>query len=85
MRTNFLPGEFLFDESTARPFITDGTINADGYGVLIGYTAEGRLCRSSGQGNFQKDIDPRYATREEKEWLINQIRIAKDIPFYSCI
>ena len=88
MKSKYLTGEILFAESTATPFIHDGWETADGLGVALGFvlTKKGRiLCRTSGKGNFQTTSPVRYATEQEREWLLNQIAIAKDIPFYSCI
>lgn len=88
MKSKYLAGEILFDESTATPFIHDGWQTADGLGVVIGfvYNKDKRiLCRTSGRGNFQTTSPVRYATDTEKRWLMNQIAIAKEIPFYSCI
>ena len=90
MNKKYNCGNILFDDSTKTPFIYDGNITADGLGVVIGFTMKkGKLvlCRTSGKGNFQKDPSAvtRNATLEERIWFMNQIAIAKDIPFYSCI
>ena len=83
MMIGYRAGSILLD-SNYMPFIYDGTKNADGYGCLIGYS-EGKLCRSSGQGNFQKEDVRGYADGIQIAKLFNEIRNAKYIPFYSCI
>ncbi len=88
MKSDYSPGEILFEEDTQQPFIHDGWVTADGLGIVIGFAehkGEWVLCRTSGMGNFQTSSKVRLATEEEKEWLMNQIAIAKSIPFYSCI
>lgn len=99
MKSDYSPGEILFEEDTQKPFIHDGWVTADGFGIAIGFAEHRRrvgrcrrlsvgecvLCRTSGKGNFNTSSKVRLATSEEREWLMNQIAIAKDIPFYSCI
>jgi hypothetical protein len=80
----------LFNESNNKPFIHDGEITGDGLGVVIGFAHhrdELVLYRTSGKGNYQVNpsVVHRKTTEAEKQWLINQIAIAKNIPFYSCI
>ena len=82
-KTTFSPGEILSDGRHA--FITDGRGNADGLGVLIGFTSGNRLCRSSGVNNYCKSGKVYLPTQEEIEELFNAIRHEKDIPHYSCI
>ena len=82
-KTSFSPGEILSDGR--HEFITDGRGNADGLGVLIGFTSGNRICRSSGINNFCKSGKVYLPTQEEIEELFSEIRHAKDIPHYSCI
>ena len=88
MKSEYLVGEILFNERHQTPFIHDGKVTGDGLGVVIGFTnSRGKtvLCRTSGSGNYQTSAKVRRATEEEKAWLMHQIAIAKDIPFYSCL
>ena len=90
MNKKYNCGNILFDDSTKTPFIYDGNITADGFGVALGFTMKNDelvLCRTSGKGNFQKDPSSvtRHATLKERIWFMNQIAISKNIPFYSCI
>lgn len=50
-RSEYEIGQYLFDGKHA--FIHDGYVNADGYGVVIGYY-EHELRKNSGYGNWQK-------------------------------
>lgn len=90
MKSEYNCGDILFNESNGKPFIHDGEITSDGLGVVIGF-AQHRdklvLCRTSGKGNYQVNpsVVSRKAKKAEKQWLMNQIAIAKDIPFYSCL
>lgn len=90
MKSEYNCGDILFNESNNKPFIHDGEITGDGLGVVIGFAHHKDklvLCRTSGKGNYQVNpsVVRRTATEAEKQWLMNQIAIAKDIPFYSCI
>lgn len=90
MKSEYNCGDILFNESNNKPFIHDGEITGDGLGVVIGFAYHKDklvLCRTSGKGNYQVNpsVVRRTATEAEKQWLMNQIAIAKDIPFYSCI
>lgn len=76
-------GEFLYgipssEESTKynpedeRVFIHDGTVDADGYGILIGFE-DGKLVHSTGYGNFCWGDDVRLATNDEINQFISKI------------
>ena len=75
----FHPGDFLFkidsefDSDGKKVFIYDGVINADGYGVLMGFTSEGDLCKTTGKNNYQYDGDVRKATQEEVNAFIKEL------------
>ena len=85
-RSEFEIGEFLVTESDSkspgRVFIHNGYINGDGYGVVIGETADGIIERASGWGNFCKGCKVRRATDNEKEHLIRCIMSSDKIHFY---
>lgn len=65
-------------------FISNGIVNADGIGVLIGFS-DGKLCRCSGLSTFQKDVPLKPASDKEINELMNLIMVSSSIPFYSCI
>lgn len=69
-RSEYEIGQYLFDGQHA--FIHDGYINADGYGVVIGYVGH-ELRKNSGYGNWQKDCEVRPATEVEIRNLICDI------------
>ena len=83
-KSEFNPGDFLFQETSKTVFIHDGNKNSDGYGAVIGFSG-GKLCRSSGKNNFQKSGKVRLATEDEKINFIRKVYVAKEIPFYSCV
>lgn len=80
--SEFSAGDFLYklgvlgfgyiDNPTAeRVFVSDGKVDGDGYGVLIGYSG-GKLCKSTGYGNFCYGGPVRLATEDEiKEFVIS--------------
>ena len=68
-RSEYEIGQYLFDGKHA--FIHDGYVNADGYGVIIGYY-EHELRKNSGYGNWQKTGNIRPATEKE---ISNLLRI----------
>jgi len=70
-------GFFLYEldnlyerKDSHRVFIYTGQLNADGWGVLIGWDSDGKLRKSTGYGNFQYGGDVRLATQEEVEAFI---------------
>ena len=63
-------GQYLFDGKHA--FIHDGYVNADGYGVVIGYY-EHELSKNSGYGNWQKNGNIRPETEKEIRHMIRDI------------
>lgn len=69
-RSEFEIGQYLFDGKHA--FIHDGYVNADGYGVVIGYY-EHELRKNSGYGNWQKTGNIRPATEKEISNLLRDI------------
>lgn len=69
-RSEYEIGQYLFDGQHA--FIHDGYVNADGYGIVIGYVGH-ELRKNSGYGNFQFGGKPRPATEVEIRNLICDI------------
>lgn len=69
-RSEYEIGQYLFDGRQA--FIHDGYVDADGYGVVIGYY-ENELRKKSGYGNWQKTGNIRPATEIEIENLLCDI------------
>ena len=74
----YKPGFFLYQldelyerkKDAHRVFIYTGQLNADGWGVLIGFDSDGKLRKSTGYNNFQYGGDVRIATQEEVEEFI---------------
>lgn len=83
-KSEYNAGDFLLCEGDGTVFLHDGTKDGDGYGAVIGMTTEGVVCRSSGDGNWQKGGVVRLADLDEVARLVNAIRHARSIPFYSC-
>ena len=87
-KSEFKAGDFLskegelgfgfIDNPTAeRVFITDGTVDGDGYGVMLGYSG-GRLLTSTGYGNYCYGGPVRLATEDEiKEFATKLHDISK--------
>ena len=69
-RSEFEIGQYLFDDKHA--FIHDGYVNADGYGVVIGYY-EHEIRKNSDYGNWQKTDNIRPATEKEIIKLLRDI------------
>ena len=69
-RSEYEIGQYLFDGKLA--FIHDGYVNADGYGVVIGYY-EHELRKNSDYGNWQKTGNIRPATEKEISNLLRDI------------
>ena len=67
------PEDDYLPEGGKRVFIHDGRIDGDGYGVMLGFTSEEELCKSSGFGNFCYGGDVRLATDEEIELFIKEV------------
>ena len=67
------PEDDHLPEGGKRVFIHDGRIDGDGYGVMLGFTSEEELCKSSGFGNFCYGGDVRLATDEEIELFIKEV------------
>ena len=73
-------GDFLYKlgdkgikKESQRVFIHTGQLNADGYGVLIGFDSDGKLLKSTGYGNYQYGNDVRLATEQEIKSFINEV------------
>jgi hypothetical protein len=60
-------------KESQRVFIHTGQLNADGYGVLIGFDSDGKLLKSTGYGNYQYGNDVRLATEQEIKSFINEV------------
>lgn len=80
MEEVFKAGDYLYklgDKCTLskakRVFIYTGELNADGYGVLVGFTAEGKLMKSSGYGNYQYGGVVRHASEDEIKMFIQEV------------
>ena len=77
----YKPGFFLYEldelyerkKDAHRVFIYTGQLNADGYGILIGWDSDGNLRKSTGYGNFQYGGDVRLATEEEVKAFIWEV------------
>lgn len=79
----FKPGTYLYKlshpkddhlpEGGKRVFIHDGYITGDGYGVMLGFTANCELCKSSGYGNYCYGGNVRLATDEEIELFVKEV------------
>lgn len=69
-RSEYEIGQYLFDGKHA--FIHDGYVNADGYGVVIGYY-ENELRKNSSYGNWQKTGNIRSAKGVEIKRLLYDI------------
>ena len=69
-RSKYEIGQYLFDGHHA--FIHDGYVDADGYGVVIGYY-KNELRKNSGYGNWQKTGNIRPATEIEIKNLLRDI------------
>lgn len=80
-RSEFKIGEFLVT-SNGNIFIHDGYISGDGYGCLIGISADGDIQKQSDWGNFMRYPIDHIASNEEKEILIRKIMYAKEILNY---
>ena len=73
-------GDFLYKlgdkgilKDSQRVFIYTGYTNGDGYGVLIGFDSDGKLCKSTGYANYQYGNDVRLATDEEIKAFVNEV------------
>lgn len=85
-------GDFLYKlgdkgikKESQRVFIYTGQLNADGYGVLLGFDSDGKLRKSTGYGNYQYGNDVRFATEEEIKSFINEVFNYPDvIREYGC-
>ena len=73
-------GDFLYklgdkgiSKESQRVFIYTGQLNADGYGVLLGFDYDGKLRKSTGYGNYQYGNDVRLATEEEIKAFIIEV------------
>ena len=73
-------GDFLYklgdegiNKESHRVFIYTGYTTGDGYGVLIGFDSDGKLRKSTGNGNYQYGNDVRLATEEEIKAFINEV------------
>ena len=69
-RSEYEIGQYLFDGEHA--FIHDGYVNADGYGVVIGYCGN-ELRKNSGYNNWQKTGNIRPAKGVEIKRLLCDI------------
>lgn len=72
-KSGFNIGEILWDGQQC--FVHDGFVDADGYGVLIGFE-DGKLVKSSGRGNMcfgNDDYKMRRATEEEKLEFLSKV------------
>lgn len=73
-------GDFLYElgdkgilKESQRVFIYTGYTTGDGYGVLIGFDAEGKLRKSTGYANYQYGNNVRLATEGEIKAFINEV------------
>lgn len=68
--SEYVEGTYLYklgkgsDKEAQRVFIHTGYETADGYGVLIGFLSDGRLCKSTGHGNYQYGGKVRFAHKK---------------------
>lgn len=74
-------GTILVD-SDGKVFIHDGFINADGYGVIIGYDSDGMIRKSNGIGNFMKWPIKGVATKEQISEFFDKVRKTQNIINY---
>lgn len=80
-RSKFKIGEFLVTDN-GNIFIYDSYVNSDGYGCLIGISADGDIQKQSDWGNFMRYSIDHIVSDEEKEILIRKIMYAKEILNY---
>ena len=80
MENLYKAGDFLYKlgdkgikKESQRVFIYTGQLNADGYGVLLGFDSDGKLRKSTGYGNYQYGNDVRLATEEEIKAFIIEV------------
>lgn len=74
-------GDFLYQlgdkpkdrKDAQRVFIYTGHITGDGYGILIGFDADGKLRKSTGYANYQYGNDVRPATEKEIKAFIEAV------------
>ena len=84
-------GDFLYKlgdkgikKESQRVFIYTGQLNADGYGVLLGFDSNDKLRKSTGYGNCQYGNDVRLATEEEiKEFIVEVFNYPDSIREYG--
>ena len=74
-------GTILVD-GDGKVFIHDGFINADGYGVIIGYDSDGMIRKSNGIGNFMKWPIKGVATKEQISEFFDKVRKTQNIINY---
>ena len=92
-KSEFNAGDFLYKEGglgfgniensiAERVFITDGTVDGDGYGVMLGFSG-GKLLKSTGYGNYCYGGPVRKATEDEiKEFILSVHNFDKPIERY---
>lgn len=77
--SEYVEGTYLYklgkgsDKEAQRVFIHTGYETGDGYGVLIGFTSDGKLCKSTGHGNYQYGGKVRFATQEEINAFLEEV------------
>ena len=79
--SEFRAGTILVD-GYGKVFIHDGFINADGYGVIIGYDSDGMIRKSNGIGNFMKWPIKGVATKEQISEFFDKVRKTQNIINY---
>ena len=79
--SEFKAGAILVD-CDGKVFIHDGFINADGYGVIIGYDSDGMIRKSNGIGNFMKWPIKGVATKEQISEFFDKVRKTQNIINY---
>ena len=79
--SEFKAGTILVD-GDGKVFIHDGFINADGYGVIIGYDSDGMIRKSNGIGNFMKWPIKGVATKEQISEFFDKVRKTQNIINY---
>ena len=80
MENLYKAGDFLYKlgdkgikKESQRVFIYTGQLNADGYGVLLGFDSDGKLRKSTGYGNYQYGNNVRLATQKEIKEFIAEV------------
>ena len=79
--SEYKAGTILVDDD-GKVFIHDGFINADGYGVIIGYDSDGMIRKSNGIGNFMKWPIKGVATKEQISEFFDKVRKTQNIINY---